>query len=589
MNRRHATQGEVRLFALMLILSTVGCGALRRTPPPPPPPDYALKGQVIQRLKTFDNPESAIFSADGKYVFISNAVELGNPKKGFHFVEHGGFISKLEVQPDGTLKMVNPKLLDGMTGPLGLAVLPKATNLLPAGAIFVCKGNLPMAEPNGTRITDAARLNSELIIFDADGKPIGAIGWGTHSLLAKISGAPATQPNGMAFDKDGNLYVAETGMGGDTLAPRLKTAPGVMMIPHGSLDDLVSEKEPKEKPRFIPIPGGPDGVAVSPTDQAIHVNTVGLAAGVKDPDKGATFRLQKGDFVAGVCPKPIASGFGALDGLTFLPNGTRLETQVLYEPHYILVTPPGGDPMRVPLEPDVKFTSCADIAVQQMADGSYLLVIPQLSPLAPSGMKDEVTVVKLPKEFGILPPKKEEPKKEEAEKKPVPVKQEPEKPKVETKAAPVKEEAKEAKPEAKAVPAKEEPKAEKPEKKEKKPFSFFFGDEDKKKREDRTKKAEDKKPFLFFFGKPSEEKAAPAEPKPEATPAKPESGAAQPSPDEAKPSSESKKGSVLRETKPMEIKPRVEDAKPVQPGPIPAAPSKVAPKPEEDKPQGGQK
>jgi len=46
---------------------------------------YPKKGQVIQRLNAFDNPEGSIFSADGKYVFISNAAEIGMPDKGFHF------------------------------------------------------------------------------------------------------------------------------------------------------------------------------------------------------------------------------------------------------------------------------------------------------------------------------------------------------------------------------------------------------------------------------------------------------------------------------------------------------------------------
>jgi len=45
---------------------------------------YSKKGKVVQRLKSFDNPEGAIFSADGKYVFISNSAELGMADKGFH-------------------------------------------------------------------------------------------------------------------------------------------------------------------------------------------------------------------------------------------------------------------------------------------------------------------------------------------------------------------------------------------------------------------------------------------------------------------------------------------------------------------------
>jgi hypothetical protein len=62
---------------------------------------YPVKGQVIQRLNAFDNPESSIFSADGD--------------KGFHWTYKPGYISKLVVQADGTLKMVNEKLITGLT------------------------------------------------------------------------------------------------------------------------------------------------------------------------------------------------------------------------------------------------------------------------------------------------------------------------------------------------------------------------------------------------------------------------------------------------------------------------------------------
>ena len=68
---------------------------------------YPVKGQLVQVLEAFDNPEGAIFGADGRFVFVSNAAELGMPDKGFHWTEKAGYISKLSVQSDGTLKMVN--------------------------------------------------------------------------------------------------------------------------------------------------------------------------------------------------------------------------------------------------------------------------------------------------------------------------------------------------------------------------------------------------------------------------------------------------------------------------------------------------
>ena len=62
-------------------LAVAAAGLVKATEPLQP---YPVKGQVIQRLNAFDNPEGAIFSADGRFVFISNSAELGMPDKGFH-------------------------------------------------------------------------------------------------------------------------------------------------------------------------------------------------------------------------------------------------------------------------------------------------------------------------------------------------------------------------------------------------------------------------------------------------------------------------------------------------------------------------
>jgi hypothetical protein len=85
-----------RLAALTLSLAS---GSTLAADPLQP---YPVKGQVIQRLNAFDNPEGSIFSADGRFVFVSNSAELGMPDKGFHWTHKGGYISKLAVQPDGT-------------------------------------------------------------------------------------------------------------------------------------------------------------------------------------------------------------------------------------------------------------------------------------------------------------------------------------------------------------------------------------------------------------------------------------------------------------------------------------------------------
>jgi len=90
--------------------------------------------------------EGAIFSSDGQFVFISNSAELGMPDKGLHWTHKGGYISKLAVQPDGSLNTINEKLITGLTGPLGMPVIPVATEKFPSGTIFVIEAWAPLAE-----------------------------------------------------------------------------------------------------------------------------------------------------------------------------------------------------------------------------------------------------------------------------------------------------------------------------------------------------------------------------------------------------------------------------------------------------------
>ena len=174
-----------------------------------------------------------------------------------------------------------------------------------------------------------------------DGKILGQIPWDAESALARVTGAPATLPNAAAFDKDGNFYVTDTGLGGATLRPSLQTKPGVLMIPHESLEALAEGQRPPATPRFLAMPMGPAGIEASPVDGTIHVNSVGVAAGMNDPDRGGMWKLTRDDFKAGRLPQPFAMGGGALDGLDFTARGTRLDTQIL-PPNYITVVPSGG-------------------------------------------------------------------------------------------------------------------------------------------------------------------------------------------------------------------------------------------------------
>ena len=256
---------------------------------------HPVPATVLQVLKAFDNPEGAIFSADGQHVFVSNVAEIGDRGDTFGWTEGEGYISKLSVQPNGTLAMVEERLIEGLTAPLGMGVLPVATAKFPAGTIFALAGSAPLVDAQGQVVKDPTRLRTKLIAFNDDGEILGEIDTGQGSLFEQINGSPIVLSNALGFDSDGNAYVADTAFGAEQFDPPFAGKGGLWLIPHGALDALADGQEPGEPPIFLEIPGNPDGVEVSPVDGKIYVNTVGPVGGAPDPADGGIYALTRDD------------------------------------------------------------------------------------------------------------------------------------------------------------------------------------------------------------------------------------------------------------------------------------------------------
>jgi hypothetical protein len=390
-----------RLLGGVALIAVLGAGTVQGQDIPAAM--HPIPAMVLQVLKAFDNPEGAIFSADGQHVFVSNAAEIGDRGETFGWTEDEGYISKLAVQPNGTLVMVEERLIEGLTGPLGMAVLPVATGKFPAGTIFALSGSAPMVDAQGQVIKDPTHLRTKLIAFDVDGKALGEIDTGQGSLFERINGAPIALINALGFDADGNAYVADTAFGADQFDPPFAGKSGLWLIPHGALDALADGQDPSDAPVFIEIPGNPDGVEVSPVDGKIYVNTVGPVGGAPDPADGGIYALTKDDIVNGKLPPPVDGGLGALDGLDFTAGGAMLNTQIKPDrPNQIYVNCPGEGATTLALEPggtSSDLTGPADVAVRRSADGVQLVIVPELFARAANAKTDEVTVLALPAGF----------------------------------------------------------------------------------------------------------------------------------------------------------------------------------------------
>jgi len=357
---------------------------------------HSTPAVVKQVLKNFDNPEAAIFSHDGKYVFISNSAEIGDRGEGFSWTENEGYISKLSVNSNGTLTMVEEKLITGISSPLGMGVLPVSTAMFPAGTIFLCVGSAPIVDQEGKTITDRNRMRSKLLAFNTDGKILGEIDTGAGSVFEEITGNPIILINALGFDKDGNLFVADTAFGGAQFDPPWDGAGGLWKISVDSLDALASGKKATKMPEFLPIPGNPDGVEVSPIDGMVYVNTVGPVAGAPDPANGGIYAISDMKSL----PAPIDGNLGALDGLDFTAQGTMVNTQIRGDiPARLYVNCIGQEATTLALVPNTELSGPADIAIRQMDDGSYMIIVPELSARDNTPGDDDVTVLAVASSF----------------------------------------------------------------------------------------------------------------------------------------------------------------------------------------------
>ncbi|MGI9334651.1 MAG: hypothetical protein ACR2RL_16020 [Gammaproteobacteria bacterium] len=358
---------------------------------------------IAQVLKSFDNPEAAIFSADGRFVFVSNAAEAGDKADDFGFTEGAGYISKLSVTSAGRLEMAEEKLIDSITAPLGMGVLPVATGKFPAGTVFACVGSAPLRDASGAVVKERGRMRTKLLAFNEDGQILGEIDTGHGSLFEQINGSPIVLINALGFDATGNLYVADTAFGGAQFEPPFEGKGGLWMIPHASLDALSDGQAPPDPPSFLPIPGNPDGVEVSPVDGKVYVNTVGPVAGAPDPAGGGIYALTADEIGSGTLPAPVDRDLGALDGLDFTAGGAMLNTQIKGDvPAGLLVSCPGKPAATlaiVPAGPAAELNGPADIAVRRLDDGVHMVVVPELFARDASAGDDEVTVLLLPANF----------------------------------------------------------------------------------------------------------------------------------------------------------------------------------------------
>ncbi|MET0303376.1 MAG: hypothetical protein ABW040_04950 [Microbacteriaceae bacterium] len=332
------------------------------------------------------NPESAELLPDGEtFVFGNCAMTMGIESfrggMALVYLEGEAFISRARIRPDKTVELDERSIIDGETATLGCDVLTVATGRFPAGSVFMETGGRPITRDRASIVESS---HSKVLVFDPiAGTVLGAIPLHAGSPFAERFNE-VDQPNGLAIDSQGNLYVGDIPNSNPDPDPQAPppVPPAVYRIPHDVIDSLADgSSDGLDRVQRVMMPNYVNGLTVSPVDDVCHAVSCNLAS---DPVGGGVYRLTQDDFDRGEQPDPIQRDLGVLDGIgvtrrgtlitsnpmtgelaAFRSDGTRLEIQV------------EGSPVRMPADFNVCYPSALD--------GEPALLIPDISVGQPPG------------------------------------------------------------------------------------------------------------------------------------------------------------------------------------------------------------
>jgi DNA-binding beta-propeller fold protein YncE len=349
----------------------------------PVKPDKII-AKVIQTLPVFNHPTGCTVSLDGKYLFVTNSAVVVNG------VEYNkGSISKLEIGPDGRLKMIDPDFIKGLHAPMGIAPLPKATAAFPAGSLFVTTGMTTGLDDKGQPIDDVTRFNPGVNVFDpATGKSLGFIPMGGKHAIAKALRHPVLDPAGVCFDPLGNLYVADSANTGRDLDPPIIGLPGIFRIMNADLDGYAQDQPQKEAPEYLAVRHLPFAVYYSTADDAIYWTTCDGQPG----GGGAVYRIPRADFPAQNMVNSIVGDLGALLGVVITPNGSMIASRI--DGDLALLTK--KILAQVAFDEDASFSTPADIKLLTLPSGYNILYVPEQEPNSQARGKQRLRVILLP-------------------------------------------------------------------------------------------------------------------------------------------------------------------------------------------------
>ncbi len=328
------------------------------------------QGTLLEPLEGFFAPAGAVFSADGRTLFVTNSARVD-----YGMMVGRGAVSRVTVGEDGTLSMDRQKFTEGLSGPLGITVLPASLGEFPAGTLAVAVGNRWVAKDRANRITDPRERETGLVFLDPHtGARLGSAYLGAGSPIEAALGQPVSDPSHIVFDPAGNAYLTDVAGFGLKPLPGEINRPGIVRLSAAALLAIVRGEAPEaSQVSFLDVPEVPGGIAFWPKNSMLYWAT---GPGYGDL-AGAVLRLPGGDFGPSGSIDTVFKETQPMVGACLTPDGSLI---VAHNNGDIGVLKGGrGKVKTVKFRRPTVFLSPGQPAATTLTDGRVLVVVPEMA------------------------------------------------------------------------------------------------------------------------------------------------------------------------------------------------------------------
>jgi len=324
----------------------------------------------MEPLEAFFGPASAVFSPDGRTLYVSNSARAD-----YGMIAGRGAISRVSVDADGTMKVDQARLVDGLNAPIGVTLLPVQVGDFPAGTLVVAVGGRWTVKDRTTRVTDARERQTGLLFFDpSTGVRLGAIYLGAGSPIESMLGHSVADPSHVVFDGDGTVFVSDvSGLGLQKVAG-VVNYPGILRLTAPAVVALARGGEvPPGAVTFQNVTEVAGGIAWDQRERRLYWAT---GTGFGDL-AGAVLRLPGGDFGPGGVIQTLHKETIPMVGACLTANGSLL---VAHANGAIGVIKRGRGKIKlVKFKDRTVFISPGQPAATTLADGRILVVVPEMA------------------------------------------------------------------------------------------------------------------------------------------------------------------------------------------------------------------